>query len=163
MIKHKHYDMIVAKAANMDLVLFVKCGKNDKWKEPETPVCFPLSEFEDVDYFLCLPQHKEACLHWLNGGVVQVEYTKASYPYWTNIDCDEVNWSDGHIFMDDSVKIRIKPNKVKRWIGVHAKSGLVTQGYCDTEKEIEGHVLRGACSPKAKFCDWQFIEIEVEE
>ena len=115
----------------------------------------------DFEYFLCLPQHKKECLHWLNGGEVEFEDDDGE---WVSCSDWSKKWRQSTCgFMQDDNVIRIKPKKVKRWIGVHAKSGLVTQGYCDTEREIEEHILRGACSPKAKFCDWQFIEIELEE
>lgn len=111
-MKHKHYEMIVAKASNMGLVCFVK-RPDVEWVECDDRILPCIDEHE---YFLCLPQHKDACLHWLNGGKSQVEYTKASYPYWCDIDSDEVNWTAGHIFMDELLNIRIKPKKEKRWI-----------------------------------------------
>lgn len=108
-MKHKHYDLIVTKAANIKVIKFVKlpqgwvATQTDEWNETS-------------DYFLCLPQHKEACLHWLNGGESQLEYTHQSYPTWNSIDNDAKDWSTGHVFMDGSLSIRIKPKKEKRWI-----------------------------------------------
>lgn len=164
MSKHKHYEMIVAKAADTELVVFFKCDTGWYFDDTSETIKF----HSDTDYFLCLPQHKEYCLHWLNGGEVQDLYNDEwTYcaPLSKTINTDSENslkFSHHHMFMNEEFNFRIKPKKVKRWIGVHSKSGAVTQGFCDTKKEIEGHVLRGACSPKAKFCDWQFIEIEVE-
>lgn len=156
MSKHRHYDMIVAKAANMDLAVFFKDG--DDWFFDDTSESYKFES--DIEYFLCLPQFTKECLHWLNGGVSQIEYTKASYPYWTNIDCDEVNWSPGHIFMDELVNLRIKPKKVKRWIGVN---GIETTKLCKTKDKCKEYVVnfrsREGLPPEA----WQFIEIEVEE
>lgn len=140
-MKHKHYEMIVAKAGNMELVVFVKPCDNGAWYEKCDSAC---QWWEDSDYFLCLPQHKEACLHWLNGGVSQVEYTNASYPYWCNIEADEVNWSSGHIFMDVLLKTRIKPKKEKRWITVNGDAiffantdEIYPEGYQLIQIEVE--------------------------
>ena len=108
-MKHKHYEMIVAKAANMDLVVFIKKSDEEPWFVSSLDVL--VYDGYEYNFFLCLPQHKEACLCWLNGGKSQVEYTKASYPYWCDIDSDEVNWTAGHIFMDELLNIRIKPKK----------------------------------------------------
>lgn len=63
-MKHKHYDKIVAKAANMDLVVFCRDAYHVKEGWFET---YNLPIQEEFDYFLCLPQHKESCLAWLNG------------------------------------------------------------------------------------------------
>ena len=65
-MKHKHYDMIVALAENMNLATFCKGKLGKEWIDlgGEGLPCF----IPDNHYFLCLPQHKEACLHWLNGG-----------------------------------------------------------------------------------------------
>ncbi len=159
-MKHKHYDMIVAKAANMDLVVFFNPSFGSsagKWEEATTTL-FPAFHPE-TDYFLCLPQHKEACLHWLNGEKSQVEYTQASYPYWCDIDSDESNWSEGHIFMDELLSIRIKPKKEKRWIGV-SKSSCHTTGHYETKEEA---INTTESQPWASaYVPWQFIEIEIE-
>ena len=56
--------MICAKAANMDLVVLVKTCSREGWyvrpNQRDTNMN-PASQ-----YFLCLPQHTEACLQWLN-------------------------------------------------------------------------------------------------
>ena len=157
-MKHKHYDMIVAKAANMDLVVFVKTCDNGAWYEKgDNSAC---QWWEDSDYFLCLPQHKESCLHWLNGGKSQVEYTKASYPYWCDIDSDEHKWSDGHIFMDELLNIRIKPKKEKRWIAYH-NDGFMFSYVGDSESDITDRVQEHELSDYVASA-WQYKEIEVE-
>jgi hypothetical protein len=63
-MKHKHYDKIVAKAANMNLVVFCRDAYHveEGWFETHN---LPIQD--EFDYYLCLPQHKEACLAWLNG------------------------------------------------------------------------------------------------
>lgn len=111
-MKHVHAEMIKAKADDMSLIVFVKCGHNSAWRETETPTQFPLSEFDDVQYFLCLPQHKEVCLHWLNGGDIQVLDSN-----WINVHpVESYPWEDEHDFMCEDSKIRIKPKKEKRLI-----------------------------------------------
>ncbi len=159
-MKHKHAEMIKAKADNMELVVFEKQNTATHEKEEYKPIQPEGNRaiwfHEDADYFLCLPQHKEACLHWLNGEKSQVEYTQASYPYWCDIDSDESNWSEGHIFMDELLSIRIKPKKEMRWIGVY-KNGATTDA-CLLRKEAENHPMITDFSAN----DWQFIEIEVE-
>lgn len=151
MTAHKHYEMIVAKAENMDLVTFVKFGNEWMVSEPnETGV---ILTFDDrYDYFLCLPQHKEACLHWLNGGEAQIEYIHASYPVWNFIDNDATEWSAGHVFMDEKLNIRIKPRKEKRWIAKIKGKNL-----------LASNDLYTSSTQAAAICgDCDFYEIEVE-
>lgn len=111
-MKHKHYEMIVAKAANMDLIQLYKAG--GVWQE--TSEQFNMNNgwafFEDSDYFLCMPKHKEACLWWLNGGEVEFEYDGKwhSCSDWSNV------WCEASGFTCDSNNLRIKPKKEKRWI-----------------------------------------------
>ena len=161
MSKHKHYEMIVAKAENMDLVTFVKFGNEWMVSEPnETGV---ILTFDDrYEYFLCLPQHNESgqCLHWLNGSEAQIEYIHASYPVWNFIDNDATEWSAGHVFMDEKLNIRIKPRKEKRWIAIvpdaNRKNAVTPMHYASKEELIE------RCFTATDYSNWQFIEIEVE-
>lgn len=150
-MKHKHYEMIVAKAANMDLIIFhSQDGK--EWKQAHD-TCLPI--FSSDHYFLCLPQHKDACLHWLNGGEVQYSLNNAD---WFNKDSFGINKEgmDFEYFNSDNHSMRIKPRKEKRWIGVY-KNGATTDA-CLLKKEAENHPMITEVSAK----DWQFIEIEVE-
>lgn len=162
-MKHKHYDMIVAKAANMEFVVFVKHEETEsggllssavthtEWSEAGYPgdqmPCF----HSELDYFLCLPQHKEACLHWLNGGEAlildfpddEIERVLESGAY--------SGWHYASVFMSESVKTRIKPKKEKRWIAVNMSRGV----YCEL---FESKVEATEAYPHAD----QFIEIEIE-
>lgn len=145
-MKHKHYSMIVAKAANMDLVVFVKTCDNGAWYEKSDFAC---QWWEDSDYFLCLPQHKEACLHGLNGGEVQVQ----DFP--TNdfndyLD-DKYEWSLESWWMSEQCNIRIKPKKEERWIAINMSRGVYPELFYSEEQARSQH-------PNAD----QFIEIEVE-
>ena len=149
-MKHKHYDMIVAKAANMDLVVLNK-NAVDEWIEQEyteTDVKFSETGF---GYFLCLPQHKEPCLHWLNGGEVQ-DFFKGEWA-----DCGGAfDWSCDHMMMDDEAKYRIKPKKEKRWIAYNPRQKRTNILTFDTRESIKDHYIG---EPNA---DFQFIEIEVD-
>lgn len=112
MTAHKHAKMIKAKADNMDLIVFIQHDQTE-WEECViNKNCIPSFD-PDFNYFLCLPRHKEACLHWLNCGDVQ-------YRHGTSQDWDDYGpikvWSAGCIFMQEHVEIRIKPCKEKRWV-----------------------------------------------
>lgn len=110
--KHKHYDKIVAKAANVGLVQFIKMNEN--WEDAGLSDKF-ISFSEGYDYFLCLPQHKDACLHWLNGGNIQY---RIALDAWTDAADNESDaaWTPDNLFIDDQVEFRIKPKKERRWI-----------------------------------------------
>ncbi|HDI3147842.1 TPA: hypothetical protein PMB01_001664 [Vibrio cholerae] len=151
MSKHKHYDMIVAKAANMDLFKFIKSANG--WAIGN----LSSSHFDDAyEYFLCLPQHKDACLHWLNGG--EVEFVSQFSDGWTEYDSIK-SWGVGSVFMQSDYKFRIKTRKEKRWIG-----------YCTSTNQCTPHPTKtkdlaidyAAAHYNYADSDWQFIEIEVE-
>ena len=149
-MKHKHYDLIVAKAANMDLVVFCK-GVNDgcEWHEVKR---FPNWQ-TNASYFLCLPQHKDACLHWLNGGEVQGEDPNRPnyFDDYANF-VDRKNWSCTAWYMRKDRNIRIKPKKEKRWIGT-CKNFVTSLNYPSVDE------CRDAVGDDTS---WQFHEIEVE-
>ena len=140
--RHRHYDMIVAKAANMDLVVFYK--DSGKWIELNSD---EMPDIVTTEYFLCLPQHKEACLHWLNGGEVEFEYDSKwhSCSYWS------MEWYETSGFICEDNKLRIKPKKEKRWIICSPKHGDVNEVLFDYKPEMNSF---------GKHC--QLIEIEVE-
>ncbi|CAM0039504.1 hypothetical protein VPHK435_0005 [Vibrio phage K435] len=118
-MKHVHYDKIVAKAANMELVVFCK-GVNDgcEWHEVKR---FPNWQ-TNASYFLCPLQNKEACLHWLSGGAIEVKeggHWETCGPY---AGSDQY-WSVRGFLMNDEYEYRIKPKKEKRWIATFPWSG----------------------------------------
>jgi hypothetical protein len=150
MTKHKHAEMIKAKADNIELIVFSE--RDGAW---DACVGFP-SWFKNRDYFLCLPKHKKECLRWLNGGEIQ----------WSD---DIHGWSDknnyaddlksqeffyGNAFMLDDNKFRIKSKKEKRWIIVFPNDNE-TCGILYNSKSVAQtqYPLAG---------DECFIEIEVE-
>lgn len=108
MNKPRHYDMIVAKAANMELVQFYKAPDEDWWQSESDNSDFPCDL--ELEYFLCLPQHKEACLHWLNGGEAQIKNGDKWDDEWSN-EAWSKSWSESSFFMVGNEEIRIKPKK----------------------------------------------------
>ena len=161
-MKHKHYEMIVAKAANMDLVLFVKLmnAPDFNWVESVGAVNLPFDE--EGDYFLCLLQHNESgqCLHWLNGGEIEIRNKTGIATSWSDFPSFSFNpkWIPHADFMSKDCDTRIKPKKEKRWIGV-AKDKTTDATFKTKEGCME--YVKGEYIPS--FVDnCQFIEIEVE-
>ncbi len=153
-MKHKHYDMIVAKAANVDLVVFIKMG--DKWEVIGSHENQIVNFGSHYDYFLCLPQHKEACLHWLNGGDSQ----SLSGDDWFDILEWKYLWGEASGFMRKDLTTRIKPKKEKRWIAFNSKSFMVTRDTYTTGVKCEDALNKAGEIYESH--PWQFIEIEIE-
>lgn len=84
-MKHKHYDKIVAKSANMNLVVFCRDAYHVEEGWFETPN-LPIQD--EFDYYLCLPQHKKACLAWLNGA--NINFTS---DVWSGVFAEETPWT----------------------------------------------------------------------
>ncbi|MEL7477267.1 MAG: hypothetical protein AAGJ17_00030 [Pseudomonadota bacterium] len=154
MSKHKHYEIGVAKLANTKLVVFIKDGSD--WFFDDTSESYNFRS--DVEYFLCLPQHKEACLHWLNGGETEFEDDDGE---WVSCSDWSKKWRQSICgFMQDDNVIRIKPKKVKRWIGVYgADTTRIFSSKENCKNYVENDAFYKNCAPE----NWQFIEIEVEE
>lgn len=149
-MKHKHYDMIVAKAANMELVQFVKFG--DEWIVQGCHENAGIAFEENYQYFLCLPQHKESCLHWLNGGEVEMQSDDIWMPI--GLYSNRPKWDRSSVLMQDYTELRIKPRKEKRWIAIR-KTDLFVEDclFCSKEQAV------GQGYPDSH---WQFHEIEIE-
>ncbi|AUS00563.1 hypothetical protein NVP1276O_70 [Vibrio phage 1.276.O._10N.286.54.E4] len=154
-MKHKNAEMIIAKANNTELAVFVKVvdsqNESGSYWAPSSLSTLSIAENE---FFLCLPQHKEVCLHWLNGGDIQVLDSN-----WINVHpVESYPWEDEHDFMCEDSKIRIKPKKEKRWIAVNP-DGYVLPIHADSKESIRAH----ASSDTSRLTlGVQFIEIEVE-
>lgn len=148
-MKHRHAEMIKAKADNMELVTFVYHGPVIGWLLNSTNQYAIFDE--SLECFLCLPKHKEVCLHWLDGGEIQYKTIKYG---WMNVDeCNQ--WSNNCVFMDLQNEFRIKPRTEKRWVAVNRAdktevySAIIFKSKDDAEDVFDGKY-------------WQFIEIEVE-
>jgi len=152
-MKHVWYELIVAKASNMDLVVLFREPDEMQWFE---------EKFEDDvyfkgygEYFLCLPQHAKACLHWLNGG--EVEYTFANkvreFSVFPSTDTD---WFSSSMWMDSDYEMRIKPKKEKRWIGVIVNN--------DHEVELRVRMYKSKEDAELNLGkdNFQIVEIEIE-
>ncbi len=153
-MKHKHYDMIVAKAANMELVVFAKL--DGAWYQPTNSDLQFFDNGHDK-YFLCLPQHKEACLHWLNGG--KVESLHKDYEPMELAESGVIEWGVKSTFMKNSIEIRIAPKKEKRWIGYCASRNQTIPHPQDSEQLAMDYT---ALHYSYHVNEWRFIEIEVE-
>lgn len=150
MAAHKHAKMIKAKADNMDLVLLRKTPTSEYWE-----ICrsdWMPTDLQD-EFFLCLPQRKEACLHWLNGG--EVEFNSEFVDDWTEYEPIKV-WGLGSVFMQDDYKIRIKPLKEKRHIYI-SKLGATTYA-----KKTKEEAAREVSIMGGSFEVWKHYEIEIE-
>lgn len=143
MTKHKHYDMIVAKAENMELACLTRHTTHDLWREQAGQYSHVFFG-EMADYFLCLPEHTEACLNWLNGfgvrtvnnGIVITKKLKQKTPIWT----------PSTIFMRPDASFEVLKGKRKKWI-VYRTDGAVVGPFDNKET--------------ADKCSGQVIEIEV--
>lgn len=137
-MKHKHAEMIKAKVDNMGLVSLVNNHEVNEWQECDFDA---LISHEDVEFFVCLPQHKEACLHWLNGG--EVEYCQDYKSQWFVFNADrDRQWSEESLFMRNE-EVRIRPRREKRWVAVGRddicfcnKNSIPAPGYRIIEIEV---------------------------
>lgn len=145
-MKHKHAEMIKAKVDNMELVAFVKL--TSMWSEMDDRSIVPTDV--NFDYFLCLPQHKDACLHYLNGGDVLVKSNLV--PSWAAVTHGQL-WGKGIGWMREDAQYRIKPKKEKRWIVWDTAQSIPER---ESYKSLEDAMLN------FDYPDAQFIEIEVE-
>ncbi len=155
MTANKHVDIITAKANNMELVVFFSDGA--KWRELPDDY-FPVFDTKK-EYFLCLPQHEETCLHWLNGGEIQILCQFKHRKDWVSFcgKLKEIKWSDIDCWMQEDTQIRIKrikPKKEKRWILVNEIDCFQPRMF-DNEGNAD-HALQGSHP------NWSKHEIEVE-
>ena len=151
-MKHKHYDIAAAKILNMDLILFIKPKDAPKWSESSN--AYPPNS-SNIDCFLCLPQHKDACLHWLNG-VDLIQDSEFVIGKYSDVEASiNPSFSEhGDLFMTTSRNIRMKPSKEKRWLLVNAVDDLQPQMFDD--EEDANHTLQGSHP------NWSKHEIDVE-
>lgn len=151
MTVHKHVEMITAKANNMDLVRFIKADL--EWAVQVDAVHNSTLFNQYFEYFLCLPQHKEAALNILNGGISQVTCdSNWNDPSTIN---DIGDWRNGNDvwYMSQYCQSRIKPKKEKRLIVIH--DGRVIDYLYKNDSDIR-------MSYGSKYDSLQIIEAEVE-
>ena len=145
-MRHKNAEMIIAATEDTELVVLIKVIDC----ESESGSYWAASSLSTLitacnEFFLCLPQHKDACLHWLGGGKSQ----SLSRGRWFDINEWEHQWSETSGFMREDFTTRIKPKKEKRWIVY--RNGTV-YGEFLSKGDINDDFIRTG----------QVIEIEVE-
>lgn len=156
---HKHAEIIKAKADNMELVVFCKFKGSD-WIVARVDWYDSFSFLDEYEYFLCLPKHKEACLHWLNGRDIEARIQGGNSSFVNLTGNPNKEWSGITVFMSSECEIRIKPHKEKRWIGVYGTQA--TDSVCSTRELCERYVRSSGKYKHYPLEEWQFIEIEVE-
>lgn len=156
MAKHRHAEMIKAKADDMDLVVCCK-EESGEWRYGDFR---DLCDLDALDCFLCLPKHKEACLHWLNGGEIEMQSDEAWMP--VEMFKNTMPWHPLRIFMEDYTATRIKPHKEKLWLAVKTDKHEHL-GEC-RKVRICSHafVNKQDAEDYLDLSDSQLIEIEVE-
>lgn len=156
MTAHKHAKLIKAKADNMELVVFCKDSYDDanKWQETSQ---MPFQE--EFDYFLCLPKHKEACLHWLNGG--EIEFNSEFSDGWEEYEPIRY-WSLDSVFMQDDYQLRVKPRKEKLWLAVKTDKHEHLGGCRKVRICSHAFVNKQDAEDYLDLSESQLIEIEVE-
>ncbi len=154
-MKHVHAEMIKAKADDMSLVVFRKITQS-KWAVVQNE--FP--EWNGDAYFLCLPQHKEVCLHWLNGGKLMIDNGKGLGEGRYTMDIRRNNPLADFIGHPEYT-FRIKPMIEKVWVAYH-KNGFMFNEVGGSVSDIDDRVKNHELSDFAGE-DWQYKEIEVTE
>lgn len=157
MTTHKHAKLIKAKADNMELVLFIKVG--DKWQVTGCQDNQIINIASHYEYFLCLPQHKDVCSHWLGGG--EIEFNSQYSDGWGEYS-PITTWSLGSVFMQGDYQLRIKPNKEKLWIAVKTDKHEHLGGCRKVRICSHAFVNKSDAEEYVDLSDSQLIEIEVE-
>ena len=106
---HKHAEMMIHRTVNPELVVFYKSEwlGGVAWIEVDCP------NWNAGEYFLCHPNHEKECLHWLNGGDVQLQdFPTNDFNDYLDEKCE---WSLELWWMSEQCNIRIKqePEYVK--------------------------------------------------
>lgn len=144
---HRHADIMKAYADDLGLILFSNGPFGKKWHVVNRK--WP-SFNEGFKYFLCLPKHKEVCLHWLSGGDIQ--YRRGSSQEWDSYGPIKT-WTAGSVFMQDHVEIRIKRSKETRYAVIH--NGRLVGELFKFDYDIRA-------SYGAEYHELQIFKIEVE-
>jgi len=151
MTKHRHAEMIKAKADNMELVVFHNAKEPNEWTENVERLIPGFRE--DWDYFLCLPQHKDAVLNCLNGGVSEVfggsgNFCRGDAVIGSSWRSCSLLW-----YMNDTCESRTKHRKEKRWIAIKKGNKEVGRYTCETLEEAKDMYI-----PRW----WSHHEVEIE-
>ena len=156
MTAHKHAKLIKAKADNMELVVFEKDPSGWLMRISDIIHMSPSKE-----YFLCLPQHKEACLHWLNGGEIQALVGNSWDDCGPHLGENQAWFIDGFL-MNNGCDYRIKPRKEKLWLAVKTDKHEHLGGCIKVRICSHAFVNKQDAEDYLDLRDSQLIEIEVE-
>lgn len=153
-MKHNYCDLFTGKLNNMELVLLEKHKDWSEWVEAKDQNRYFMVS-DNFDYFLCLPQHKEACLHWLNGGEAQILHSPLHD--WMTLEgyVQDPKWYSNSDFMSDECKLRIKPKKEKRWM-LYSENPVSIEVF-DNKESFD--LASKSARPWEK---WQEVEFEIE-
>ncbi len=158
-MKHAYAELFTAKLNDTSLVLFEKHEEWKEWREVgKSDKIFVVCG--NFDYFLCLPQHKEVCLHWLNGGKLMIDNGKGLGEGRYTMDIRRNNPLADFIGHPEYT-FRIKPMIEKVWVAYH-KDGFMFSEVGGSECDIDDRVKNHELSDFVK-SDWQYKEIEVTE
>lgn len=157
-MKHANSEMIKAVLDNTELAIF--CEVVDHGNEDGN--YWAVSSLRDLvscfnKFFVCLPQHKEACLHWLNGGEVEFECGSK----WHSCSDWSREWYETSGFTCEDNKLRIKPKKEKRWIATFPWNGnesYVTPKHFRCKESLNCYIVNNYGARDY----YQAIEIETE-
>ena len=156
-MKHANAEMIKAVVDNLELVIFFKEADDARWFK--TNINSLVNACSTTEYFLCLPQHKEAVLNSLNGGDSEVSY---GGDLWTKCNCDQpVKWDSRYWYMVENCESRIKPKKQKRWIATFPWNGndsYVTPKHFKCKESLNCYIVNNYGARDY----YQAIEIEIE-
>lgn len=147
---HVHAEIIKSKADDTSLVVFRKNEITGVWLE--------VVKNDDVfhkfsTYFLCLPNHKEACLHWLNGGEAQTDRGCGEFVDSYPLSDFDGKWYCDFWYMLDDYESRIKPRKETRHVVIH--NGELVGELFKFDSDIRA-------SYGAEYHELQIFKIEVE-
>ncbi len=158
-MKHKNAEMIIAKVNNTELVVLVKVidSQNESGSYWTVSSLSALSVAENK-FFLCLPQHKKACLHWLNGGKLMIDNGKGLGEGRYTMDIRRNNPLTDFIGHPEYT-FRIKPMIEKVWVAYHKDGFMFNEvggSVSDIDDRVKSHELSDFVG-----ADWQYKEIEV--
>ena len=144
--KHPHAEMIKAFLDNTEICVLINHEDEGKWLYANPGA---LLDYQNQEFFACLPQHKEAVLNVLNGGESQ---TYREGGTWKLAVCGS-GWNSDFWYMREDKESRIKPRKEERWIAV---SGDATSNLYKTRRKLE--LIYG----ENKNPNVQFVRLEIE-
>jgi hypothetical protein len=145
-MKHRHAEIIKAWADNQEL-LVLTTRYHKEWGLTNDP-----SWDVDLDYFLCLPKHKDAVLALLNGGTAQFKSSRG----WPDckVDCLGAWRADGW-YMNSEMESCVRPKKQTRY-AYASDCGDTTSNFSAIKELKEAYPLGEASAM------FQLVTFEIE-